>query len=110
MNIDDRQSRPDVVVSDRGGTTADPGFTQWVGNCWSDLGYHVTINYPYKGGEIIRRYGAPADGRHSIQIEVNRRLYMDEATFEPHDGITRLEADVRTFLFKLRSRINDSLA
>ena len=42
------------------------------------LGYSVAINDPYKGVEIVRRHGRPARGRHSLQIELNRRLYMDE--------------------------------
>lgn len=109
MNIDDGQSRPDLVISDRGGTTADPAFTRWVADCWSDLGYRVQINYPYNGGDIVRRYGSPAENRHSIQIEMNRRLYMDEASFEPHEGITKLETDVRTFLMRLRTHIHHVL-
>jgi N-formylglutamate deformylase len=110
MNIDDGQGRPDLVVSDRAGTTADPAFTRWVAGCWSELGYHAAINHPYSGGDIVRRYGAPARGRHSIQIEINRRLYMNERTFEPHGGIEKLEQSVRTFLMRLRSHIHGLLS
>lgn len=109
MNTDNGESRPDLVISDRVGTTADPEFTRWVAECWSKLGYRVTTNHPYQGGDIVRRYGAPARGRHSIQIEINRRLYMNEQTFERHEGFARLEHDVRLFLARLRRRINDAL-
>ncbi len=41
-------------------------------------GLRVRRNKPYAGGFITERYGAPADARHAVQIEVNRALYMDE--------------------------------
>ena len=30
----------------------------------------------------MRRHGRPEIGRHSVQIEINRALYMNEDTFE----------------------------
>ena len=35
-------------------------------------------NQPYAGGFTTQRYGRPAVGRHTLQIEINRALYMDE--------------------------------
>lgn len=106
MNVDSGQARPDLVISDGEGTTADPQFTAWAAQCWRDLGYRVNVNDPYKGGGIVRRYGAPHLKRHSIQLEFNRKLYMNEATFEPNAGIEKLEDDVRTFLIQLRQHIH----
>ena len=37
----------------------------------------------YKGVEMVRAYSDPQVGRHSVQLEVNRRLYMNEKTREP---------------------------
>ena len=54
------------------------------------LGYDVACNHPYKGVELVRRYGAPQRQRHSIQVEINRKLYMDEGTLEPHAGFEPL--------------------
>lgn len=110
MNTDSGQPRPDLVISDGDGTTADPSFTAWAVRCWRDLGYGASLNDPYKGGGIVRRYGNPAHGRHSIQIEINRKLYMNEETFEPHEGIAKLEDDIRTFLIHLRGFIGSALS
>ena len=44
------------------------------------MGYDVKVNDPYKGVELVRAFSDPPAGRHSLQIEVNRRLYMDERT------------------------------
>jgi hypothetical protein len=44
--------------------------------------------------ELVRAFSDPADGRHSLQIEVNRRLYMDERTGEKTPGYARLARDI----------------
>lgn len=83
--------RPDFVLGDRDGTSCAPDFTRAVADFLATRGYSVAINDPYKGMELIRANGAPRDRRHSIQIEVNRKLYMDEATREPNDGYDALK-------------------
>ena len=65
------------------------------------MGYSVEYNHPYKGVELVRRYGDPARHRHSIQVEINRKLYMDEATLEPHEGFAPLERDLRSLVERL---------
>ena len=55
--------------------------------CWSTAverwlpaqGLRVQRNQPYAGGFTTQRYGRPGVGRHALQIEINRALYMDEA-------------------------------
>lgn len=82
MNVDAGAARADLVIGDRGGTSADPELTRWVAAHFTQLGYHVKINDPYRGADIVRTHGEPARRRHSIQIELNRSLYMNEATLE----------------------------
>ncbi len=82
MNVDAGARRPDVVVSDRRGTTADPAHTAWVADWFRARGLRVQVNEPYEGGDLVRSFGAPDRGRHSIQVELNRALYMDEARLE----------------------------
>lgn len=98
MNVDAGQARPDFVISDRMGTTSNPVATAWIAKKFQDLGYAVKINDPYKGGDMVRSYGAPLDGRHSIQIEINRAIYMDEATCEKSSGYAKLKANINRFL------------
>jgi len=95
VNADDPgRKRADFVLGDRDGTTCAAEFTGTVAAALRGFGYDVAINDPYKGVEIVRRHGRPASGRHSLQIEINRRLYMDEATLAPNAGYTALEADL----------------
>lgn len=70
--------RPDICIGDRDGVTCESGFTELVAETLRAMGYQVTVNNPYKGVELVRRYSDPAQNRHSLQIEVNRRLYLDE--------------------------------
>lgn len=86
--------RAEFVLGDRDGTTCDPGFTRFVADQLSDLGYQVKINEPYKGVELVRRYSDPAKGRHSLQVEINRKLYMDEDRIERNGGFDTLKANV----------------
>ena len=79
MNVDDRTPRPDVVVSDRLGTTADSTITNWIAHRFRAEGLSVKINDPYRGGDLVGTFGEPERGRHSVQIELNRALYLDEA-------------------------------
>lgn len=69
----------DFVLGDRDGTSCEPGLTDLVARTLAGFGYTVARNDPYKGVELVRRHGRPAEGRHSLQIEVNRRLYLTPA-------------------------------
>jgi len=86
--------RPDFVLGDRDGTTCERRFTELVRETLAGMGYHVTVNEPYKGVELIRAYSDPKAGRHSLQIEINKRLYMDERTLQKTAGFTKLQTDL----------------
>ena len=88
-------ARADFVLGDRDGTTCAPDFTRTVRDWLLGRGYSVKINDPYKGVELVRRHGRPAEGRHSLQVEVNRRLYMDEATRARNDHFDATRATLR---------------
>ncbi len=84
----------DFILGDRGGTTCAPRFTSFVAEVLRERGYRVYVNEIYRGVEIVRRQGRPAQGRHSLQIEVARRLYMDERSLAKAAGFSRLKADI----------------
>jgi N-formylglutamate amidohydrolase len=84
----------DFVLGDRDGTTCAPEFTAFVAGVLRGRGYTVRINEIYKGVEIVKRQGRPAANRHSLQVEVDRALYMDQKTLEKTRGFARLQADI----------------
>jgi N-formylglutamate amidohydrolase len=76
----------DFVLGDRDGTSCDLEFTHALRDFLKGLGYTVTINDPFKGVELVDRYSSPSRGLHSLQIEVNKSLYMNEDTNEKKSG------------------------
>ncbi len=86
--------RADFVLGDRDGSTCDAEFTTLVAGTLRGMGYQVKINDPYKGVELVRAFSDPKDHRHSLQIEVNRRLYMDERTREKSPGFVTLKQNL----------------
>jgi N-formylglutamate deformylase len=86
--------RADFVLGDRDGTTCDPAFTEFVRSALAGMGYDVKVNDPYKGVELVRAYSNPAAGRHSLQIEINKRLYMDESTRSRNAGFATLQKNL----------------
>lgn len=90
--------RPDFVLGDREGSSCDPGLTAFVRERLAAHGYDVRVNDPFKGVELVRAYSDPAAGRHSLQIEVNKRLYMDERSLQPHGGFAVLQRQLMQLL------------
>ncbi|MBM3355999.1 MAG: N-formylglutamate amidohydrolase, partial [Betaproteobacteria bacterium] len=97
--------RADFVLGDRDGTTCDPGFTELVRRTLAGMGYSVKVNDPYKGVELVRAYSDPMAGRHSLQIEISKRLYMDEAALAKSAGFGRLQKDLTTLLEQIRKAL-----
>lgn len=76
---------PEIVLGDRFSASADPGLSEAVERIFVDLGFRVARNAPFAGAYIAQSYGAPARGRHVIQVEIDRALYMDEQRLKPSD-------------------------
>jgi N-formylglutamate deformylase len=86
---------PDFVLGNRDHSTSSAALLDWIAQCLRAKGYQVALNHPYKGVELVRRYGRPTENRHSVQVEINRALYMDEASLACHDGFARLRTHLQ---------------
>lgn len=100
-------ARPDFVVSDRDGASAEAAFTDFAVETLRALGYTIAVNHPFKGGYITQKYGRPADGLHSLQIEINRALYLDLETLELAPDASALRADLDLFSKRLVAFASD---
>jgi N-formylglutamate deformylase len=96
--------RSDFILGDRDGTSCDPVFTRRVQRLLQDMGYRVTLNEPYRGREIVRRYGE-MQGVQALQIEINRRLYLDEIAIEKNSGFDHLRNDMTEFFYTLAASL-----
>jgi N-formylglutamate amidohydrolase len=93
----------DFVLGDCHGGACAATVIETASSVLRELGYSVAHNEPYPGGYTTRHYGRPADGVHALQIEINRGLYMNEATFERGPRLRRLIDDIGTLLGQLGS-------
>ncbi len=75
-----RKRVADVVIGTRSRSTAAPLLVQEAERLVRARGWSVAHDEPYAGGATTQRYGRPGQGQHAIQIELARRLYMNERT------------------------------
>lgn len=83
---------PDIVLGDRFGAAAAPEITAAVEAAFARAGFRVARNTPFAGAFIAQSYGRPSAGRHVVQVEINRSLYMDEALIEPRPDFDHFRA------------------
>ena len=89
----DEPKRPDLVIGDRYGTSCAALLPDVVEDTFKTLGYSVGRNKPYAGGFITEHYGNPVNGLHTIQLELNRAIYMDERRRERSANFRKVAED-----------------
>jgi N-formylglutamate amidohydrolase len=89
------RERPcDIVLGDRFGAACAGVLPALVERKLEQLGYRIARNTPYAGGYTTEHYGRPQRRSHALQIEINRALYLDEATLAPTSGFDRLKSHI----------------
>ena len=97
------------MIGDRYGTSCVPAVSETIDATLRELGYAVSRNKPYAGGFITEHYGNPSAGLHSVQVEINRALYMDERRYERGPGFLHLAADIMTLADRLAAIPSEEL-
>jgi len=99
---DPGRERADIVPGSRGRSTAAASVIDTLDLTAREYGYSVAHDSPYRGGFSTGHYGRPDQGVHAVQIEINRRHYMNELTLErrPQDF-----ARMRRFCQELTRRL-----
>ncbi len=100
----------DFVLGDRDGTTCEPAFVDLVEKELKSRGYTVARNDPYKGVQLIARIGQPAHQRHSMQVEIRRPVYMDEASRERGAHFDTVQRDLTGVLQAIAGYLREHLA
>lgn len=109
LKIDSPHPLADFVLGDREGTTCEPGIVDLVERVLKGMGYTVARNDPYKGVQLIAQIGRPAERRNSLQIEIRRPLYMDEATKRPNEGFGSLQRDLASLCEEIAAYIRKQI-
>jgi N-formylglutamate amidohydrolase len=92
---------PDIVLGDCHGSSCDRDITHLVEKTLRDLGLSVNRNKPYAGGFTTRHYARKHAGVQTLQIEINRALYMDEVRITRNNGFDRLAERMRMLIARL---------
>ena len=103
------RARPDIALGNRHGSTCDGHLVGWLETAFQARGYSVAVNDPFPGAYLVDVHGRPDQGRFSVQIEINRSLYMDEETRRPHAGYGRIQHDLSEVAAELADLVRDRL-
>lgn len=83
--------RPEVVIGDRFGASAHSDVVDRIENAFTDAGLTVVRNTPFAGAYITQYYGRPSKGRHAVQLEIDRSLYMNEQLVRPNGNFSNFQ-------------------
>ncbi len=109
LKIETDKVLADFVLGDRDGETCDPTLTGIIEDFLLERGYTVARNDPFKGVALIARIGRPEQNRHSLQIEVNRALYMNEENYEKSANFNTLQGDLAQLSIKVADFVKSLL-
>jgi N-formylglutamate amidohydrolase len=94
-----------VALGDCHGRSCAPDLAAEVEAALAAAGLRCARNQPYAGGYITETYGRPEQGRHALQLELRRSLFMDEATGAPTGGLVALEALLEELVGRLAAHL-----
>jgi N-formylglutamate amidohydrolase len=97
--------RARLVVGDRFGRTAPARLVARIEAEAETARLSVALNAPYAGGHLIERHASARHGRHAIQLEIDRTLYLDAALDRPGRGFASTAALVRRIVAALADEI-----
>ena len=92
---------PPVVFGDCRGRTADPWVSADAIAIARRSGFDAALNDPFAGGHIIDRHARPSAGVHALQLEIDRRYYLDARLTKPGRGFDAVATLIETLAFEL---------
>ncbi|WP_085310470.1 N-formylglutamate amidohydrolase [Planktotalea arctica] len=92
------QTRPDVVLGDRFGASASGIIVDQIEAAFTAAGFTVARNTPFAGAYITQTYGRPSRSQHAVQIEIDRSIYMNEASLTPNSAFETVKSSLNGVL------------
>jgi N-formylglutamate deformylase len=109
MHKDPGELRADIVISDSLGKSCTAQYRDIVIAAYVTAGFKVAYNWPYMGGRLTEQYGKPDFGQHTIQVELNRALYMDEVTKKIKPQYKEVQSRIQLAVQKITKDITETL-
>jgi len=100
----------DIVLGDCHGAACGERIVQAARRFLYERGFAVALNAPYAGGFTTGHYGHPRRGRHALQIEINRALYMDERSYRRKPAFASLGVEMAGLIERLGCVMRECLA
>ena len=110
LDPDAGRGRADFIIGDCFATSCAPYITDAIERAISSCGCAVARNKPFAGGFTTRHYGQPRDGVHTVQIEINRALYMDELDIRKNANFDQVAAQMTDVIAALAHLMAQDLA
>ena len=92
---------PDIILGDLNGTSCSSFLINEVKAIFEKHNFFVTKNHPFSGGYITKHYGNPSDAIHVIQIEINKKLYMNENSIKKNENFENLRTKLTSVIEEL---------
>ena len=84
------QSPPEFVLGDRFGVTCHGSLVGSAFTYFAEMRRGAAHNRPYSGGYVLEQHGAPREGLHALQLEIDRSSYLDARLAEPGRGFSAM--------------------
>ena len=92
---------PPIVFGDCRGRTADGWVSCGAVEIARSCGLDAALNDPFAGGHVIDHHGDPQRNVHALQLEVDRRCYLDDRLRDPGNGFDRIAAFIEALVVEL---------
>jgi N-formylglutamate deformylase len=99
--VESVRGRADVVPGTRGRRSSAGRFIDGVEEHAIAQGWTVRHDDPYAGGFTTQHYGRPRENVHAVQVELSRRLYLDEGTLRPLETFAAVRDWCRSLVQRL---------
>jgi N-formylglutamate amidohydrolase len=90
-----------IIFGDFRGRTVDPWISSEALAIAGREGFEAGLNDPFAGGHIIERHAQPGAGIHALQLEIDRRCYLDDRLAKPGRGFDRVAALIERLAVEL---------
>ncbi len=105
--LEEEHGQVDIVVGDRFGRSAGSRYSELALSFFEKSGVKARLNHPYAGGHILERHSNVDKDIHALQLEVDRRVYLDSSFREPSIHLPIMADHIANLAALLVDQINN---
>jgi N-formylglutamate deformylase len=108
-HADAGKERMDFCLGNLRGASSSADFIEFMAEVIRKQGFTCSVNTPYTGGELNRRYGKPDGNQESVMVEINKRTFMDVKSFKKNEGFDAIQKVAGAVLAAVAQRARDRI-